>query len=109
MSPGSRPKQAKPGAAALAERGLKLKPSYAPLRDTYATVLAADKQYDKAINLQRQLISDVPDQPAYKITLAQVLIAAGKKDVARQELEALAKLGPQFPMQPQVAAMLKSL
>lgn len=102
-------KTGKPGAAALAERGLKLKPSYAPLRDTYATVLAADKQYDKAINLQRQLISDVPDQPAYKITLAQVLIAAGKKDVARQELEALAKLGPQFSMQAQVAAMLKSL
>lgn len=104
-----RAKTGKPGAVELAERGLKIKPSYAPLRDTYATVLAADKQYDKAINYQRQLVSDMPDQPAYKVTLAQVLIAAGKKDAAKMELEALAKMGNKLPIQSQVAALLKSL
>lgn len=104
-----RAKTGKAGAAELAERGLKLKPSYAPLRDTYATVLAANKQYDKAIDLQRQLIADSPDQPAYKLTMAQLLIAAGKKDAAKLELETLSKQVGQSPIQSQIAALLKGL
>lgn len=104
-----RSKTGKPEARALAERGLKLNPDFAALRDTYATVLANEKDFAKAISVQRQLISDQPDQPSYKLNLAQILIQSGDKAAAKAELEGLAKLGAKFPQQAQVAAMLKTL
>jgi len=104
-----RSKIGKPGARELAERGLKLNPDYAALRDTYASVLANEKDYGKAISVQRQLISDQPDQPGYKLNLAQILIQSGDKAGAKAELEGLAKLGTKFPQQAQVEALLKTL
>ncbi|MCE4553736.1 XrtA/PEP-CTERM system TPR-repeat protein PrsT [Pelomonas cellulosilytica] len=104
-----RSKAGKPGARELAERGLQLKPDNGALRDTYATVLANEKAFDKAVSLQRQLIADQPDQPSYRLNLAQILIQSGDKAGARMELESLAKLGPKFPQQKDVDALLKSL
>ncbi len=99
----------KPGARALAERGLKLDPDYAPLRDTYATVLAAERDFDRAISQQRQLVADQPDQPLYRLNLAQILLKAGRKADARVELEGLARLGDKFAQRQQVEALLKTL
>jgi putative PEP-CTERM system TPR-repeat lipoprotein len=104
-----RSKAGKPGARALAERGLKLQPDYAPLRDTYATVLANDKDFRRAISLQRQLIADQPDEPSFKLNLAQILIQSGDKTAAREELESLARLGKKFPQHQAVEALLKTL
>ncbi len=104
-----RSKQGKPGARELAERGLQLKADDAPLRDTYATVLANEKQYGKAISLQRQLIGDQPEQPSYRLNLANILIQSGDKAAAKSELEGLAKLGPKFAQQKEVEALLKTL
>ncbi|MEO6277160.1 XrtA/PEP-CTERM system TPR-repeat protein PrsT [Roseateles sp.] len=104
-----RSKAGKPGARELAERGLNLRPEDSALRDTYATVLANEKQFDKALSMQRQLIGDQPDQPTYKLNLAQILIQSGDKAAAKSELEGLAKLGPKFPQQKDVAALLKTL
>ena len=104
-----RSKTGKAGARALAERGLALKPDYAPLRDTYATVLAGEKAYDKAVSLQRQLVADLPNDPSFKFNLAQLLIQAGDKPAAKVELESLAKLGAKFPQQKDVEALLKTL
>ena len=104
-----RSKTGKPGARELAERGLKLNPEYVPLRDTYATVLAGDKEFSKAITQQRLLISDQPDQPAYRFNLAQILIDSGDKPAAKTELESLVKLGPKFPQFKQAEALLKTL
>ena len=58
---------------------------------------------------QRQLVSDLPDQPAYRFNLAEILLKSGDKAGAKQELEGLAKLGPKLPQQAQVQEMLKSL
>lgn len=104
-----RSKAGKPGARELAERGLKLKADDGALRDTYATVLANEKDFTKAISVQRQLISDKPDQPGYKLNLAQILIQSGDKPAAKAELESLARLGNKFPQQKQVDALLKTL
>jgi len=104
-----RSKVGKPGARELAERGLKLKSEDGALRDTYATVLANEKQFDKAVSQQRQLIADQPDQPSYKLNLAQILIQSGNKPAAKVELESLAKLGAKFPQQKDVEALLKTL
>ncbi|RZL40634.1 MAG: tetratricopeptide repeat protein, partial [Rubrivivax sp.] len=104
-----RSKTGKAGARALAERGLELKPDYAPLRDTYATVLAGEKDYDKAISLQRQLIADLPNEHSFKVNLAQILIQSGDKPAAKLELERLARLGAKVPQQKEVEALLKTL
>ncbi|CAM3931763.1 XrtA/PEP-CTERM system TPR-repeat protein PrsT [Roseateles saccharophilus] len=104
-----RSKAGKPGARELAERGLKLKPDDSALRDTYATVLANDKDFAKAVGVQRQLVSDQPDQPMYRLNLAQILIQSGDKAAAKVELDGLAKLGAKFPQQKQVEALLKTL
>jgi len=104
-----RSKTGKPGARELAERGLALKPDDGALRDTYATVLANEKAFDKAIRLQRQLVSDQPEQPGYKFTLAQILVQSGDKAGARAELESLSRLGKKFPQQKDVEALLKTL
>ena len=72
-------------------------------------MLANEKQFDKAISQQRQLIADVPDQPGFRLNLAQILIQSGDKAAARSELESLAKLGPKFPQQKEVDALLKTL
>ena len=104
-----RSKLGKPGARELAERGLKLSPDYYPLRDTYATVLANEKDFSKAVSQQRQLISDQPEQPSYRLNLAEILIQSGDKAAAKVELEGLAKLGPKFPQQPKVQELLKSV
>jgi putative PEP-CTERM system TPR-repeat lipoprotein len=104
-----RSKAGKPGARELAERGLKLNPEDGALRDTYATVLANDKDFSKAISVQRQLVGDQPDQPMYRLNLAQILLQSGDKAAAKTELDDLAKLGPKFPQQKQVEALLKTL
>lgn len=104
-----RSKAGKPGARELAERGLKLKPEDGALRDTYATVLANERDFGRAVSVQRQLIADQPDQPSYKLNLAQILIQSGDKPAAKVELESLAKLGAKFPQQKQVEALLKTL
>jgi putative PEP-CTERM system TPR-repeat lipoprotein len=104
-----RSRTGKPGARELAERGLKLNPDYAALRDTYSTVLANEKAFDKALSLQRQLVSDQPEQAAYRLNLAQILIQSGDKPAAKTELESLAKLGNKLPQQVQVQALLKTL
>jgi putative PEP-CTERM system TPR-repeat lipoprotein len=104
-----RSKAGKPGARELAERGLKLKPEDSALRDTYATVLANEKDYAKAISLQRQLLSDKPDEAAYRLNLAQILIQSGDKGAAKTELETLAKLGLKFNQQKQVETLLKQV
>lgn len=104
-----RSKLGKPGARELAERGLKINPDYAQLRDTYATVLANEKEFGKAVSNQRQLISDQPDQPVFRFNLAEILIQSGDKPAAKVELESLAKLGTKFPQHQQVQALLKTL
>lgn len=104
-----RSKAGKPGARELAERGLKLNANDAALRDTYATVLANEKDFGKALSVQRQLISDQPEQPMYRFNLVQILIQSGDKAAAKAELESLVKLGPKFGQLKQAEALLKTL
>jgi predicted Zn-dependent protease len=52
---------------------------------------------DKAIELLRKAMAISPQAASIQLNLAKVLIAAGKKDDARKELEAVAKLGEKFP------------
>ena len=73
-------------------------------------MLLADKgEAAKAVELLRKALSTAPQASAIQLNLAKVLIASGKKDEARKELDALAKMGDKFPSQAEVSQLLKSL
>ena len=100
-------RQKKPGALAYAERAVKVAPGKPALMDTLAMVLSSEKQYPRAIELQKQVVAQMPEIPGFRLNLARIYLDAGDKKAARAELEALAKLGKDFPAQEEVSRLLK--
>ena len=72
-------------------------------------LLAEKGESEKAIELLRKAMAISPQAASIQLNLAKVLISVGKKDDARKELEAVAKLGEKFPAQSEVSQLLKSL
>ena len=71
--------------------------------------LLADGQTAKAAEVQKAVLAAAPGGFAYHLTMAKIHIAAGEKDLARSELERLAKLGDRFDRQAEVAALMKKI
>ena len=101
--------QGKPGALAFAEQANRLQPGVPSLMDTLAMALLADGQTAKAAEVQKAVLAAAPGGFAYHLTMAKIHIAAGEKDLARSELERLAKLGDRFDRQAEVAALMKKI
>jgi putative PEP-CTERM system TPR-repeat lipoprotein len=100
--------QDKPGALALAEKANSLVPDQPMLMDTLALALAKDKQFDKALELQKKAVAMEPQNNALRLTLAKLLLQSGDKSGARSELDALAKLGDTFRDRAEVDQLLKT-
>jgi len=101
--------QGKTGGVALAERALAEQPDSPPILDTLASALALDKQYPKALEIQRKAVAAAPEADILRLNLARIAVQAGDKALARTELERLASRGRQFAQQEEVAKLLKSL
>lgn len=86
-----------PKALEYAEKANQLAPNQPPFMDTLAMLLADKGDSAQAIELLRKALSVSPQAAAIQLNLAKVLLSAGRKDEARKELEALAKLGDKFP------------
>ncbi len=99
----------KEGAIAYAEKAVALAPRQAAFLDTLAMLYSDKNDYAKALEWQKKAVALAPDAPGYRLNLAKIHIKGGKKDLARQELDALVKLGDKFPAQAEVATLLKSL
>jgi len=99
----------KHGALEYAERANKAQPNTPALMDTLATVLAAENQIDKALEVQKKAVAIVPESPLLRLNLAKLQIQAGDKKAARSELEALTKLGDKFDAQAEVGRLLGAL
>ncbi len=95
------------GALALAEKANQLAPGQPALMDTLAMALAADKQFPKAIELQKQAIGKAPNSPAYQLTMAKIYLQSGDKAQARRVLETLLAPGKDFPQRAEADALLK--
>ena len=102
-------KLGKDGAVAMAEKAIALAPNQAAFLDTLATLLSAKNEYVRALELQNKALSIQPRNDGFRLNLAKIHLAGGKKDLARKELDELAKLGDRFPQQPEVAELLKRL
>jgi len=98
-----------PKAIEYAEKANQLAPNQPPFMDTLAMLLAEKGETTKAIELLRKATALAPQAGVIQMNLAKVLIKAGKKDEARKELDALAKLGEKFPGQAEVSRLQKEL
>ena len=102
-------KQNKEGAIAYAEKALALAPQQPAFMDTIAVLYSDKNDYAKALDWQNKAVALAPQNPVFRINLAKIHIKGGKKDLARKELDELAKLGDKFAGQGEVAALLKGL
>jgi putative PEP-CTERM system TPR-repeat lipoprotein len=99
----------KDGAIPLAEKALALTPTQPAYMDTLAMLLSDKDDYAKALEWQNKALAIDPQNPVYKLNMAKIHIKGGKKDLARKELDELAKLGDKFRGQAEVAQLIKSL
>lgn len=99
----------KDGAIKLAEKAIELVPTQPAYMDTLAMLLSDKDDYAKALEWQNKALGLQPDNPVYKLNLAKIHIKGGKKDLARKQLDDLAKLGDKFGAQKEVAELIKSL
>ena len=98
-----------PKALAYAEKANQLAPNQPAFMDTQAMLLVDKGDTEKASELLRKAMAIAPQAASIQLNLAKVLIAAGKKEEARKELDALTKLGDKFPGQAEVGQLLKTL
>lgn len=98
-----------PKALEYAEKANQLSPNQPPFMDTLAMLLADKGETTKAIDLLRKAMTISPQATAIQLNLAKVLIGAGKKDEARKELDAIAKMGEKFSGHAEVSQLLKEL
>lgn len=98
-----------PKAMEYAEKANQLSPNQPPFMDTWAMLLADKGEVTQATEMLRKAMLISPQATAIQLNLAKVLISAGRKDEARKELEALAKLGDKFPSQAEVARLQKEI
>ncbi|MEO7010533.1 MAG: XrtA/PEP-CTERM system TPR-repeat protein PrsT [Caldimonas sp.] len=102
-------KQSKPGALQMAQRANSLMPHRAPLLGTLAEIQASSGQLSDAVATQKQAIASARQDPRLKLVLARYLIKAGQRDEARDQLQALQRLGDGFGAHSEVDALLKTL
>ncbi len=101
--------QGKPGGLALAEQANQALPGRAALLDTLASALAAENQFPRAIEVQKEALERSRQDPNLRLNLARIYAKAGDKAKASAELQTLAKLGDAFRGQAEVAALQKTL
>ncbi len=99
----------KDGALADAERANALAPNQPPFMDTWAMLLSAANQHDKAVELQKKVVQLQPQQLGYKLNLAKIYLKAGRKDAARPLLDELSAAGDKFAGQAEVEELKKAL
>ncbi|MBS0293397.1 MAG: PEP-CTERM system TPR-repeat protein PrsT [Proteobacteria bacterium] len=97
------------GALADAERANTLAPNQPAFMDTWAMLLSAANQHDRAVELQKRVVQLKPQELAYKLNLAKIYIKAGQKDAAKAVLDELSAAGSRFPAQAEVEQLRKSL
>lgn len=99
----------KDGAIAYAEKANALAPNQPALMDTLAVLISDKGDYGKALAIQDRVVSLQPQNPVFRLNLAKIHLKAGKKDLAKKELEVLSKLEDKFAGHAEVAGLLKGL
>ena len=99
----------KDGALAYAEKAVSLAPNQPAFMDTLAMLLSEKDDYAKAVEWENKALALQPQVDGFRLNLAKIHIKGGRKDLARKELDELAKSGDKFSGKAEVANLLKSL
>jgi cellulose synthase operon protein C len=99
----------KNGAIGFAEKANVIAPNQPAFLDTLAVLLSGNGEYGRAVELQNKALALQPQNSLFRLNLAKIHIKGGKKDLAKKELDDLAKLGEKFPAHFEVAQLLKTL
>lgn len=97
------------GALADAERANTLAPNQPAFMDTWAMLLSAANQHDRAVELQKKAVQLQPKALDYQLNLVKIYIKAGQKDAAKVLLDELASAGAGFARQAEVEQLRKAL
>lgn len=97
------------GSIELARKAVASRPNNSAMVDTLAAALSAAGQHTEAIETQRQAVSLEPNNPSRRVALARRLMADKQNDKARDELNAVAKLGTAYGGQGEVKELLSKL
>jgi cellulose synthase operon protein C len=98
-----------PKALEYAEQANRLAPNQPDIMDTLGALLVEKGDTQRGVDLLQKASSSAPQRSAIRLDLAKGLIKAGRSSDAKKELEALAKLGDQFPQQAEVTQLMKGM
>ncbi len=91
------------------DRANQIAPDTPAILDTWSMMLAAEKNFSKALEVQKRAVQLQPDSALFKFNLAQIQIQAGDKAGAKANLQALKQMGNSFNRQAEVDKMLQTL
>lgn len=98
-----------PQAIAYAERAYRLAPQNAQVSDTLGSLLVKKGDVEKGLEYQARAVQLVPAGASLRLNYARSLSKAGKKDLARKELETIQSMPAPPTVKAQAADMLKTL
>lgn len=98
-----------PNAVEYAERAHELAPDNPSVMDTLGGILVATGETDRGLELLGRAAELAPQSYNIRLNFAKALIKANRKEPARKELEALAKLDNRNPVQQEAAKLLQTL
>ncbi len=96
-------------AIAYAQRAVKIAPANAAALDTLGSILLGSGEPAKAVEPLRKAVVLAPLRSDIRFNYAKALIKAGRKDVAKSELQTLQSAPDDFAGKSEVAVMLKAL
>ncbi len=99
----------KDGAIGYAEKANQLVPNQPAFMDTLAMLLSEKGEHARAMELQSKVVALQGNNPLFRLNLAKIYIKGGNKDLAKKELDDLAKLGDKFSSQAEVAKLKSGL
>ena len=98
-----------PKAIEYAEKANRLAPGQPAIMDTLGVLLVERGESGRGLELLQKAVELAPQASAIRLNYARALLKTGKKGDAKQELDALAKLGDKFPEHAEVDELLKKL
>lgn len=98
-----------PQALEYAQKAYALAPNQPAIMDTLGVLLVEKGETERGVELLQKAIGGAPNAASIRLNLAKALLAAGKKDAAKKELDQLARLGDKFPAQAEVSRLMQGL
>ena len=96
-------------AQAHIQSALALRPGEPEILDTQAQIQSRQGQHEAALQTQRRVVALDSRNPARRVALAKLLMAAKQPQAAREELQAVQKLGAEYGGQAEVRQLLSTL